>query len=70
MFKRIPTSLKYTLVASIMYLVIALVYPSVKANAFAFRGYHAIGGEIFLWFIPLMILYAYDTWKKQREIEE
>lgn len=70
LLKIIPTSLKYTLTAGVMYLLVSLVYPNIKAAVYASRGYEAIGGEMFIWFVPFMVLYAYDTWKHQREIEE
>jgi hypothetical protein len=47
-------------------LIVSVIYPLAKADAFVQRGYGALGGEVFLWLMPFAAVIATDTLIKWR----
>ena len=62
--------LMYLIIFAIGCLIVSIVYPSAKADAFSQRGYNAIGGEVFLWLMPFAAVIATDTFIGWRKIEK
>lgn len=64
---------RFYLDMAIQYLILALAYPSIEAQAMANRPTQTPGGELFLWLVPVFILFirwskAYDK-KRARGVK-
>lgn len=60
--------IKYLLAYSVMNLIVSIIYPSIEAFVYAIRGYEAVGGEAFIWLLPIIVLVAYNTYKVGKKV--